>query len=132
MNKHLNIDVCSKCEEIMAKCKNEELLNFYKQFRKDHKDAHVSCCYRGEKEQEEAFLKGTSKAHFGQSAHSYALALDWFRITQSGGASFDAFWYKSFLKPASVAAGLVWGGDWSFKDLPHVELKNWKELAKKK
>lgn len=130
MNRHLNIDVCSKCEEIMQGCKSELLLNFYKQFRKDRPDAHISCCYRGKDEQEVAFNTGHSKAHFGQSAHNYGLAIDVFRITQAGGAEFDAVWYKNFLQPACIAAGFTWGGNFSFRDLPHVECSNWKELAK--
>lgn len=131
MAKHLNISICTKCEEVIKPCTNIELINFYKQFRKDNLDGHISCCFRGKEEQEVAFATGHSKAHFGESAHSYALALDWFRITQAGGAEWDSIWYKNHLKPACEAAGLEWGGNWSFKDLPHSEIKNWKALVKK-
>lgn len=130
-NRHLNIATCSKCEEVMSACKNQELLDFYRKFREVRLDGHVSCCYRGPEAQEEAFRTGTSKAHFGESPHNYALAVDFFQLTQAQGAAFSMPWYRNYLKPACEAAGLTWGGSFSFVDGPHAELKNWKELAKK-
>jgi hypothetical protein len=51
------------------------------------------------------------------------MAVDLFRLTQAGGASFDSPWYKEVIAPIARGAGLTWGGDWkSIKDMPHVEL----------
>lgn len=91
---------------------------------------------RTREEQEADFIKGTTKAHWGQSAHdfnpSYAvdcapLPLNWSNITA----------FKNMADVVKSAAAhlnvrIVWGGDWhSIKDFPHFELSHWKELAKK-
>lgn len=131
---HVNSPLCPSCEEKL-KTAHPTLMSFAKTFRTANLDAHVSCSTRSKEDQEAAFAKGTSKAHYGQSAHDFtpALALDWFRLTQANGASFDSVWFKDKLAPAARTAGLVWGGDFrSIHDLPHVELSNWKALVGKK
>ena len=90
-------------------------------------DFTVICSYRGKREQNEAFSKGNSKLKFPQSKHNKlpSLAvdivpypLDWDDI-------------ESFKKVAKVikkvaselSIEIEWGGDWTFKDYPHFELK---------
>lgn len=129
--RHLNNGECPKCAEIL-KDACEELSQFARNLQKQHPEGHVSCAYRGEADQNRAFDLGHSKARFGQSPHNFkpALAIDWFRLTQAGGAAFDRPWYIATLMPAVRAAGLVSGGDFrSFKDFPHVEVKDWKARA---
>jgi hypothetical protein len=126
--RHLNNGSCPRCAEILkAAC--PELQQFAKDLQTQHPDAHVSCSYRDEKDQTDAFARGNSKARFGESPHNFkpALAIDWFRLTQAGGATFDRPWFVSVLMPAARAAGLVSGADFhTFKDYPHVEVKDWK------
>lgn len=121
---HLNALDCPACAE---KLKNvhSDLVRWVNILRTTHPDAHISCGWRGKADQELDYIKKVSRAHFGQSAHNTvpSMAVDLFRLTQAGGASFDAPWYRDVVAPIAKAAGLVWGGDWvSIKDLPHVEL----------
>jgi peptidoglycan L-alanyl-D-glutamate endopeptidase CwlK len=126
--RHLNNGSCERCAEIL-KDACPELQQFATDLQKQHPDAHVSCSYRGEKDQNDAFARGNSNARFGESPHNFrpSLAIDFFRLTQAGGASFDRPWFIAVLMPAARAAGLDPGGDFrSFKDYPHVEVKDWK------
>lgn len=121
---HLNALTCPACNDKLVKV-HPDLARWVNVFRSTHPDAHVSCGYRGEAEQEQAFKDHFSHAHFGQSAHNTepARAVDMFRITQAGGATFEAPWYREVMAPVVRASGLVWGGDWkSIKDMPHVEM----------
>lgn len=125
---HVNAIVCLRCEEKLKQV-HPDLRRWVGVLRSTHLDAHVSCGYRGEAEQELDFTNGASKAHFGQSAHNTlpATAVDLFRLTLSNGASFDRVWYEKVLAPIVQASGLVWGGSWhSIKDMPHVELPDFK------
>jgi len=125
--KHVNNGCCGKCLELLQDA-DPRLQAFAKSFQAAHPDGHISCASRGEAEQNADFAKGVSRARFGESAHNFkpSRAIDWFRLTLAG-ANFDAPWYRDNLGPAAKAAGLVWGGDFhSIKDLPHVELPNWR------
>ncbi len=126
--KHINNGNCERCAHIL-KDACQELVDFASKFQKQEPSGHVSCAYRNEVDQNHAFDRGHSKARFGESPHNFkpSLAIDFFRLTQAGGASFDRPWFIAVLMPAVRAAGLVSGGDFkSFKDYPHVEVKDWK------
>lgn len=132
---HVNALLCPSCATKLQTA-HPDLIAFATVFRSANHDAHISCSSRTEAEQEADFAKGVSKAKWRQSPHDFtpALALDWFRLTQAGGASFDSVWYTNVLAPAAKAAGLTWGGcgtnGWeNIRDLPHVQLSNWKTLA---
>ena len=122
---HTNTPNCEACEAKLRQV-HRDLVIFVRAVRGSHPDAHISCGYRGKADQEEAFNTGHSRAHYGQSAHNClpSMAVDFFRLTQAGGASFDRPWFELVLAPVIKAAGLVWGGDWqSIKDFPHCEMK---------
>lgn len=122
---HVNNGACPACSQKLTQVCSI-LSDFARILQKQHPDAHISTGYRNDKDQQIAYDTGHSNAKPGQSKHNKlpAEALDWFRLTQAGGASFDGPWYRAVLAPSAKAAGLVWGGDWkSIKDLPHVELK---------
>lgn len=129
--RHTNTDVCTRCEAIL-KDAHPDLQAFAAEVRREHPDAHVSWSYRGEKDQNAAFASGVSKARFGESPHNYrpALAIDWFRLTHTG-AEWKANWFMDVIVPAARAAGLVSGADFpKFRDLPHVELKDWRSYTR--
>ena len=85
---------------------------------------------RGRKEQEKAFARGNSRAHFGQSPHNYSPAialditpvpLDWDDIP-----SFVALSKPILAVAKRLAIPIGWGGTWdSIKDFPHYELTPW-------
>lgn len=99
-------------------------------------DCKVLDGQRGEQEQEAAFRRGNSRAHFGQSPHNYIPAvsldvvpwpLDWNDI-----ASFKALGKVVKAKAKALGIPISWGGDWkSLKDYPHYELTPWRDYAKK-
>lgn len=101
-------------------------------------DCKVLDAQRGKREQEQAFARGRSKAHFGQSAHNYSPAvavdvvpwpLDW-----KDTAAFKrlAVVVKRVAKEKGIA--ITWGGDWkTLVDMPHYELaplKTWMGKSK--
>lgn len=129
---HINNGKCEKCETILDKYPgfNEELRKWFKELQKNHPDAHISCAGRGKNEQEQWFKQGKSKAHYEQSAHNYNCALDFFRLTVNG-ADFSSDWYRELIGPEAKKAGFDWAGDWkSFKELVHVEVKDFKNKGK--
>lgn len=96
---------------------------------------------RGRAAQIRAFLQGTSKAKFGQSAHNYvpAIAVDLFP------APYDWENREAFIRLSKVILRIAkekgiplrWGGDWNMDgnlsdgwDMPHFELHPWREYAK--
>lgn len=124
---HVNAATCPSCEEKLSTV-HPDLRRWVSILRSTHPDAHVSCGYRGEADQADAYRTGHSKALWGQSAHNVlpSHAVDLFRLTQANGASFDKPWYILVIGPIVRAAGLVYGGDFKvLKDYPHVELPGW-------
>jgi peptidoglycan LD-endopeptidase CwlK len=111
---------------------HSDLIRLFKEVIKEY-DCTVTCAYRGQAEQEAAFNNHTSMAHWLQSPHNYmsALAVDvvpwptlWSdqnKLKELGGIV--------KIKAIDLGIDISWGGDWSgFKDLPHYELKLWKQM----
>jgi peptidoglycan L-alanyl-D-glutamate endopeptidase CwlK len=84
-------------------------------------------------------LGKVTKAKGGQSCHNYGLAFDIVLIVDNKEASWDTV--KDFDKDGKSdwmevvnifkAAGYTWGGDWKFKDSPHLEKTfglTWKDM----
>lgn len=95
-------------------------------------DFSLICGIRGKEEQEEAFNNGKSKAHYGQSPHNFepALAFDFtpYPCNWEDVDSFKKVAYIIMQCAKELNIDITWGGDFSFKDYPHIELKNWKGL----
>ncbi len=138
---HINTGACPKCDEIFSRFPNfhSGLKTWFQELQKLRPEAHISCAGRGRVDQEDAFRRGASKAHFGESAHSFNLALDIFKL-HALGAEWPRGWFESWVEPAVAAqnsAGdfqLEWYGSPGrrFYELPHVEIKNWKVIVGKK
>lgn len=92
-------------------------------------DLTITCGYRTEEEQNEAYKNGKSRAKFGQSKHNIfpskaidicPYPIDW--------DTKDIRWQEMALNAMWCAGKLgieiAWGGSFkSIKDLPHFELK---------
>jgi hypothetical protein len=135
MAKHSNNGNCQRCLEIIDRYPdfNKDLKQWFKTLQKEHPEAHISCAGRGKQDQEEAVIRKASKAHFGQSAHNYNAALDFFEL--AGKSSKDIYereWFESVLAP-EIPDWIEWYGKpgAKFPELPHVELKGWRQLASK-
>jgi peptidoglycan L-alanyl-D-glutamate endopeptidase CwlK len=91
---------------------------------------------RGRAEQEYAFQSKKSKARFGQSAHNYTPAvamdlvpypIDWKDVNR-----FKSLQRVIMRIAKEKGVPLTWGGTWkTLVDMPHYELKPWREWAKK-
>lgn len=142
MSKHLNNGNCDKCDSIFDTYPDFHagLRAWFKAFQKQSPDAHISEAGRGPAKQEEAFKAGTSKAHYGESSHNYNAAFDVFRLTVQNGASWDPTWFRNIYQSAVIAHNtntqtdfkINWYGSpmAKFKELPHSEVDNYKELIK--
>lgn len=92
-------------------------------------DLTITCGYRTEQEQNEAFEKGKSRARFGQSKHNIfpSKAIDICPYPINWDCK-DPRWQEMALNAMWCAGKLgfeiAWGGSFkSIKDLPHFELK---------
>jgi hypothetical protein len=140
MAKHVNNGKCDKCKEILNKFPgiHPGLIDFFTNIQTSHPDCHVSSGGRGKKEQEQYFLQGSSKAHYGQSAHNVNCAIDVFFLGING-----AEWPKDKFESV-IGSGvdnynkkgldhtLGWYGKKgaAFYELPHIQIDQWKQLVK--
>lgn len=98
-------------------------------------DISILCGHRDKEDQEDAFDRGLSNAHFGQSAHNFtpALGFDFCLYPDAEWDNEDKYkevWEHIQSIAGSLGVELVYGGDWSFKDWGHIELKHWRERTK--
>lgn len=128
--KHLNSGKCEKCIQIMDRYPgmNLDLRLWFALFQSKHPEAHISEAGRGVIEQEAAKAKGASKASFGESAHNYNCAIDMFELDGDLNI-YEKEWFEKVVAP-EIPEYLVWYGvpGSKFFELPHVELRNWKNL----
>lgn len=131
--KHTNEGLyCPACEEKLDDG-HPKLRIYHHKVREYFPDAHLSCVWRGEQEQNQAFAEKKSTLKWPQSKHNkmhralpQSQAMDYFRL----GADHKPYWEKQFfLRIANhlddIHADITWGGDWkNFPDFPHFELKS--------
>ncbi len=87
--------------------------------------------WRGAQAQEHDFQCGVSHAHFGSSAHNFAVGMDIIKDEKGQPVwppSDDIFWVT--LGEIGSRIGLEWGGGWSpnKQDRPHFDLKGWQSM----
>jgi hypothetical protein len=139
--RHVNSGSCAKCLVILDSFPglHAGLRNWFLDLQKKDPTAHVSCAGRSKKAQEEAFAAGTSRAHFGQSAHNYNAAIDIFRLTQDSQLSYERSWFDHVIAKAVEEQNskpqpefkINWYGRKGapFFELPHCEVDGWKQLV---
>lgn len=130
--KHTNDPVCTRCNYFLQEA-DTDLAYFVHAVRAEHPDAHISCAWRGEADQNDAYARGASKLKWPKSKHNKldkngnpcAEAVDFFRLV-SGKALFQIGFYMTINHLLEeLNAPILWGGDFKgkFKDYPHFELK---------
>lgn len=87
--------------------------------------------FRDAETQDRLFKQGVTKARAGQSPHNYGLAVDVVHSTKFWDLTrrqWDVIGLigKEAARKANVK--VTWGGDWSFYDPAHWELRDWKKL----
>lgn len=89
-------------------------------------DFSILCGHRDEVAQELAYLRGASKLHWPHSRHntspSSAMDLVPYPLDWDDSRSFHALAGVILTIAEQLGVGLVWGGNWAMKDLPHYEL----------
>lgn len=128
---HKNNGSCPKCFQLLNRYppKSKKLFNWFFELQEKNPDAHVSCGGRGREAQNELFLKKATRAQWGESAHNYNCAIDIFEQTEDGKYQLDKVWFARVL--GELPRWLMWYGkpDSKFYELPHVELKHWREIV---
>lgn len=120
---------------------HEDILLFEKKFlakcQKLGIPMFAHCIMRDEAEQTRVFVKGFSKARFGQSAHNFGLAIDLIHGIKAwdlDAKSWEMIGHIGREIAAQNGLKLVWGGDdpgvdddfdW---DPAHWELKDWRRI----
>jgi len=134
MTHHENNGNCPRCEEILNRYPgfHSGLRKWFKDLQARVPTAHASCAGRGKQDQEECVRRGASKAHWSKSAHNWNAAID---IFEMGGKSttdlYERDWYHDNLVPYLTDAFEWYGAPGAaFSELPHVQVKNWQDLAK--
>lgn|SRR3990167_2317628 len=134
MPRHRSGPICPSCSNKLEKA-HHELLFWFTWCKGMNANAHISWAYRGEKEQNEAFEKGLSKAQYPKSPHNHtdengnpeAYALDIFELTEENTARFEKSWYEKIWLETMEAGwdDIEWGGNFKTQkgDLNHFQLK---------
>ena len=129
---HKNNGACESCLAIITRFPgfDSQLAEWFLSLQKLHPELHTSCAGRNQIDQEAAFSRGASKAHWGESAHSWNCALDLFEL-KDGKYTLDEDWFRVVIG-ANLRPFVRWYGlpGSLYKELPHVEIANWRTLAK--
>ncbi|MGP4061518.1 D-alanyl-D-alanine carboxypeptidase family protein [Halobacillus sp. H74] len=103
-------------------------------------NVQISSGFRSFDRQRELFNQGrygnsgniVTHAEPGQSVHNYGLAIDYFLTTWDGSTAkwtVNNDWKR--IAEIGKSLGFSWGGDWKWKDYPHLELTgglSWRDL----
>ncbi len=85
--------------------------------------------FRDAKTQQRLFKQGVTKARAGQSPHNYGLAVDFVHSTKFWDLNrlqWDVIGLIGKESARKCNVKVTWGGDWSFYDPAHWELRDWK------
>lgn len=128
---HINSGNCLECAAILNKYPgfSEELRTWFFALQIENPDLHTSCGGRGHVDQEAAFAKGASKAHWLESSHNWNLACDLFQL-KDGVYTLDQVWFNSVVG-SNLYPSLNWYGikGSPYRELPHVEIRGWRSLV---
>lgn len=128
---HQNNGVCISCAQIINRYPNffDPLRIWFQALQFHTPEIHVSSAGRGKIDQEALFSRGATRAHYGESAHNWNIALDLF-FQINGEYNLDRINFEKSVVP-SLNDNLVWYGDPKavFKELPHVEWAGWNDMA---
>lgn len=128
---HANDGKCEMCQQIIDRYPgfDPKMRAWFEDFQSVSPEAHISCAGRGKADQEAAFNNGVSRARWGESAHNFNAALDFFVVLPGGTDIYNKGWFLHTLKPA-LADFLKWYGEpgASYYELPHCEVTSWKDM----
>ena len=106
------------------------LKEWFFSMRTKDKTFHCADAGRGKVDQEAYYARGASKAHFGESAHNWNIAIDTF-FQIDGNYIVANSLYMALLQGLDLnKSSIVWYGapDSAFKETPHFEWSSWRAL----
>ena len=125
---------CSKCIEIFNVFPdfNEELKAWFWLKHTELGNTHISEAGRSEFMQEKLYKEKKTKAHYGQSAHNFNMAIDIFFIDDKGKLSYEKQRYT--LLTRDLPTSIKWYGEPGsfFYELPHFEIRDWRNMGDRK
>lgn len=130
--KHTNTEVCESCNNKLEES-HPEMREWTLALRKRYLDVHVSCTFRNQVDQDQAYLAKASTLRWPHSKHNhtrhgrpYSLAVDLFQIDQFGKGKWDAVFFKKVHRENSAYhQKMRWGGEFkTLGDSCHFELKH--------
>jgi len=120
-----------KSLDLLATCDKRLQLLANEMIKASDFDLTITCGYRGQAEQEEAFKQGKSKAHFGQSKHNTfpSEAIDMMPCSPINWDTKDYRWWKMIALAYEVARKnkiKIRSGAFftNLCDCPHIELED--------
>lgn len=123
---------CQKCDSILDLYPgfHEELRTWFKALQLDNPELHCSAAGRGKIEQEILFMRGASRAHYGESAHSYNAAVDVFFLIDGQYNLLNSN-FERVIEP-NIYSNITWYGNpkAQFYERPHCEISSWKQMVK--
>lgn len=132
MAKHVNEASCAKCEEILKTAHPVLRQWVLEGVRPRHPEAHVSCAWRNEQDQNRDYAEGKSKLKWPLSNHNKfddqgnpcSLAVDLFELASNGMACWRWLFFKMIADEAKAdEAPIDWGYDLWGWDSPHFQKK---------
>lgn len=99
-------------------------------------DVLIYCTFRARDEQDRLYAQGrtapgkiVTNARAGQSAHNFGLAFDGVPMV-AGKPAWDDHEVWQVYGRVAEAVGLEWAGTWiRFKEMPHVQHPEWRQIA---
>lgn len=129
---HTNSGACDKCLDVFNKYSgfNDELKTWFIATQLENPIIHISAAGRGKADQAADLLAGKTKAKYGQSPHNWNAAIDVFFLID-GSYDLSEIHFQTIVVP-NLYHSLNWYGREGapFKELPHIELTDWNEMAK--
>jgi len=136
MSKHARDAVCPSCEEKLKQACGY-MVNWFHNTKKHFPSIHISCSFRNQQDQEQAYAEGKTHAQWPKSPHNRtnddgvpcSYALDLFELSEGNVALFPPKLYCD-LWDYCVKNGLeiIWGG--KFRSLGDADHFQYNPLAK--
>lgn len=116
----------------------EKACDKYRELYPNDPQPFLTYTHRSDEEQNRLYAQGrtfkgpiVTNAKSGESPHNYlpSFAFDIAFITMGRKLSWDKKLFKKFADIIKeIAPSIEWGGNWRFVDVPHFELKAWKQF----
>lgn len=131
MSYHTDDPICPGCETMLVHVNSKLAQWFRDKVKSRHGNCHISCGWRDQADQNQAFADGKSKLQWPHSQHNVvddmgqpqSRALDLFNL-ENGVATYPFTFYNSIWQNVKYDGDLIkWGGTFTnFKDEPHFEM----------